>query len=101
MNRSNLSTLAHKSYFTILPLAFLFVNNLTKHLKINNMILVRLTWFSDFIQVLNCIRKHTTMSERLSKHILFTTIYLLQKQKLNHRNYSKQEIFVSNFIQAT
>jgi hypothetical protein len=41
------------------------------------------------------------MSEQLSKHILFTTIYLLQKQKLNHRNYSKQEIFMSNFIQAT
>jgi hypothetical protein len=31
-------------------------------------------------------------------HILFTTIYSLQKQKLNSRNYSKQEIFMRNFV---
>jgi hypothetical protein len=65
------------------------------------MILVRLTRLSNFKQLLNYIRKHTTKSEHLSRHILFTTIYLLQERKLNHRNYSKQKIIMSNFIQAT
>jgi hypothetical protein len=32
--------------------------------------------------------------------ILFTTIYLLHKQKLNHRNYSEQELNMGNFVQA-
>jgi hypothetical protein len=40
------------------------------------------------------------MSEQLSKHILFTTIYLSQEQKLNHRNYSMQKIILSNFVHA-
>jgi hypothetical protein len=35
------------------------------------------------------------------KIILFTTIYLLQKQKLNYINYSELEINMSIFIQAT
>jgi hypothetical protein len=39
--------------------------------------LVRLTWFYDFIQVLYSIRKHLTKNEYFSKHILFSTIYLL------------------------
>jgi DNA-binding transcriptional MerR regulator len=34
-------------------------------------------------------------------HNPFTTIYLLQEQKLNHRNYSKQQINMRNFIHAT
>jgi hypothetical protein len=33
-------------------------------------------------------------------YILFTIIYLLQKHELNHRNYSKQELNVSNFSWA-
>jgi hypothetical protein len=36
-----------------------------------------------------------------SKHILFTTIYLMEKHKLNYRNYSEQEIIMRNFVQAT
>jgi hypothetical protein len=32
--------------------------------------------------------------------IYCTTIYLLQKQKLNHRNYYKQKINMIYFIQA-
>jgi hypothetical protein len=32
--------------------------------------------------------------------ILFTGIYLPHEQKLNHRNYSKQKINLSNFVQA-
>jgi hypothetical protein len=34
-------------------------------------------------------------------HILFTTIYLLYKQKLNHTNYSAQEIIMKKFVQPT
>jgi hypothetical protein len=33
-------------------------------------------------------------------HILFTTIYLLHKPKLNHENYSEQELNMENFVQA-
>jgi hypothetical protein len=51
--------------------------------------LVRLTWFYDFIQVLYYARKPPTKNLYLPKHILFSTIYLLQEQKLNPRNYSK------------
>jgi hypothetical protein len=35
------------------------------------------------------------------KHTLFSTIYLLQKEILNHRNYFEQEINMINFVQAT
>jgi hypothetical protein len=42
----------------------------------------------DFMQVLNGIRKHPTKNECFPMHILFTTIYLLHKHKLNHGNYS-------------
>jgi hypothetical protein len=44
--------------------------------------------FSDFMQVLNSIRKHSTKNKYFTKQILSTTIYLLQEHKLNHRNYS-------------
>jgi hypothetical protein len=33
--------------------------------------------FSDFMHVLNSIRKHYTKNEYFTKHILFITIYLL------------------------
>jgi hypothetical protein len=52
---------------------------------------------SDVLQVLNSIRKHYTRKEYFPKPILFTIIYLLQKEKLNHRNYSSQKINISNF----
>jgi hypothetical protein len=32
-------------------------------------------------------------------HILFTTIYLLHKQKLNHGNYFEHELNMGNFVQ--
>jgi hypothetical protein len=41
----------------------------------------------DFIQVIYSMRKHYTRVEYFSKHILFSTFYLLQDQKLNPRNY--------------
>jgi hypothetical protein len=52
----------------------------------------------DFMQVLNSIRKYHTMIEHFYKHILFSTIYLLQEQKLNPNKYSEQEINMSNFV---
>jgi hypothetical protein len=62
--------------------------------------LVRLAWFSNFMHVLNIERKHSTKNEHLSRHILFTPIYFLQKQKLNHNNYSEPKINMRHFIQA-
>jgi hypothetical protein len=58
---------------------------------------VRLTWFSDFIQVVNIIRKHYTNNEYFPRHIVFTTIYLLQEHKLNPRNYSEHKIIMIIF----
>jgi hypothetical protein len=34
-------------------------------------------------------------------YILFTIIYLLQEQKLNPRDYSKQELIMIIFVQPT
>jgi hypothetical protein len=53
------------------------------------------------MQVLHITRKYYTKNEYFHKHILFTIIYLLQEQKLNHINYSEQEINMDNFVQAT
>jgi hypothetical protein len=58
---------------------------------------MHLIMFYDFIQVLNSIKKHPTMNEYFSRHIIFTIIYLLQEQKLNPRIYSEQELNMSNF----
>jgi hypothetical protein len=54
----------------------------------------------EFIQVLYSVRKHYTKVRYFPKHILFIIIYLLQEQYLNYRNYSGQEIIMSNFVQA-
>jgi hypothetical protein len=53
------------------------------------------------MQVLHIKRMHPTKNEYVSKHILFSTIYLLQEQELNHRIYSKWELIMSIFVQAT
>jgi hypothetical protein len=53
---------------------------------------------SDFMHILNSIRKHYNKNEYFSMPHLFTTIYLLQEQKLNPKNYSMQEINMSYFI---
>jgi hypothetical protein len=45
--------------------------------------------FSDFIQVLNSARDVYTKNHYFSNSKLFSKIYLLQKQRLNPRNYSK------------
>jgi hypothetical protein len=59
---------------------------------------MNLNMLSKFIQVLNSIRKYYTKNKYYPKHVLFTTIYLLQEQKLNHRNYSEHKINMINFV---
>jgi hypothetical protein len=51
-----------------------------------------------FMQALNIKRKHPTKNEYFPMHILFTTIYLLQEQRLNHMNYYMQKINMRNFV---
>jgi hypothetical protein len=48
--------------------------------------LINLNMLYDVIQVLNIKRKHSTKNEHFSQHALFSTIYSLQKKKLNHSN---------------
>jgi hypothetical protein len=60
---------------------------------------VSLNHFSDYVLVLNSIRNHPIQNECFCIHILFTTIYLLHKQKLNHGNYSEQELNMKKFVQ--
>jgi hypothetical protein len=61
------------------------------------MILISL---SDFMWVLHSIYSHPIKNEYFSKHIVFTTIYLLQKQKLNPKTYSEQETIMRIFVQS-
>jgi hypothetical protein len=62
---------------------------------------MNLIMLSDFfVQVLNSKRKHPTKNEYFPMYILFTIFYLLQEQKLNHRNYSKQKIIMRSFVYA-
>jgi NADPH-dependent 7-cyano-7-deazaguanine reductase QueF len=56
---------------------------------------------SNFTQVLNSTRKHSIKNEYFPMPILFTIIYLMQKQKLDYINYYEHEINMSNFVQAT
>jgi hypothetical protein len=51
------------------------------------------------MQVLNSVRNIYTKNYYFSKHIVFTTISLLQKQRLNPRNYSKQKIIIKFFYE--
>jgi hypothetical protein len=62
---------------------------------------VSLNHFSNFILVLNSMSNHPTKNECFCMHILFTTINLLYKQKLNHENYSAHELDMGNFVQVT
>jgi hypothetical protein len=89
MNRSNLIKLTHTSYFTHLPLASLFINKLTNHWKFNNMHFMNLNMLYDIIHALNVNWNHPTKNEYFPKHIPFSTLYLLQEQKLNPKNYSE------------
>jgi hypothetical protein len=56
---------------------------------------------SYFMQGLNSTREFATKNYYFPMHILFTIIYLLQEQELNHRIYSKQELIMSIFVHST
>jgi hypothetical protein len=56
---------------------------------------------SDFMQVLNSARDMYTKNYYFSNSKLFSTISLLQKQRLNPENYSKKEIIMKFFAWAT
>jgi hypothetical protein len=45
---------------------------------------MNLIMLSDFMQVLNILRKHPTKNEYFSMHILFSTIHLMHEHNLNH-----------------
>jgi hypothetical protein len=53
---------------------------------------VSLTILYYFMQGLTSTREFATKNYYFPMHILFTIIYLLQEQQLNHRNYSKPEL---------
>jgi hypothetical protein len=55
----------------------------------------------DFMQVTYSTREHHAKNEDFSMHMLFTTIYLIQEQKLNPNKYSDLEINMSKFVQST
>jgi hypothetical protein len=48
----------------------------------------------DFMQVVSSIKKQITNIEYFPKHILFTTIYLMQEQKLNPNKYYEKDIII-------
>jgi 4-hydroxy-3-methylbut-2-en-1-yl diphosphate synthase IspG/GcpE len=56
---------------------------------------------SDFMQVLNSARDIYTKNYHFSNSKLFSTISLLQKQRLNPGNYSEHEIIMKLFARAT
>jgi hypothetical protein len=58
------------------------------------MIFMNLIMLFDFVQVRNILRKHPTKNEYFFMHILFTIVYLLQKQILNPRNSSEQALIM-------
>jgi hypothetical protein len=55
----------------------------------------------DFIQVLNSANEVYTKNYFFSNSKIFSTISLLQKQRLKPGNYSKQEIIMKHFLWAT
>jgi hypothetical protein len=67
-------------------------------MKINNMHYMNLILLSNFLQVLYSARKFPTKNLYFSKHILFSTIYLLQEQKLNTSNYPRKELIMGIFV---
>jgi hypothetical protein len=58
---------------------------------------MNLTRVYDFIQVIHIKRSYSTKYDYFCTHILFTTIYLQQRQKLKHNKYSEQKINMSYF----
>jgi hypothetical protein len=59
---------------------------------------IYLIMFSDFLLVLHSARKLYTKNQHFSNYKLFSTISLLEKQRLNPTNYSKPEIVTELFV---
>jgi hypothetical protein len=57
--------------------------------------------FYDFMKILYGAGNLPIKNQYFSKHILFSTIYLLQAQNLNLTNYSKQEAITNIFAWTT
>jgi hypothetical protein len=53
---------------------------------------------SNFLQVLYSARKFSTKNSYFPMHKLFYRISLLWEQRLNPRNYSKQELILEIFV---
>jgi hypothetical protein len=53
---------------------------------------------SSFLQVLNSVRDVYTKNHYFYNSKLFSTISLLQKQRLNPKNYSKHELIMELFV---
>jgi hypothetical protein len=66
-------------------------------LKFNKKLFMNLTMLYDFMQVLNSIRSSLPRRTYFTKHILFTTIYLLQERKFNHKKIYEQELNMGQF----
>jgi hypothetical protein len=81
-----------------LPLEILVFKKLNTTSKFNNLRFPPLIMLSDFMQVLSSAKDAYTKNYYFSKHVLFTTNSLLQKQRLNPRNYSKQELIMKLFV---
>jgi hypothetical protein len=63
-----------------------------------NLGFIHLIMLYDFMQVLNSARDNYTKNYYFSNSKIFSTISLLQKQRLNPGNYSKQEIIMKLFV---
>jgi hypothetical protein len=61
---------------------------------------MHLIFFFNFLQVLYSARKFYTKKQYFPKHKLFYTLSLLQEQRLNPRNYSKQELIMGILVWA-
>jgi hypothetical protein len=62
---------------------------------------IHLIIFYDFIHVLHGARKLYTKNQHFSNPKIFSIISLLQKQRLNPRNYYKQELIMELFVHST
>jgi hypothetical protein len=61
---------------------------------------MHLILLADFLQVLSSESKFYTKRQYFPKHNLFYAISLLQEERLNPINYSKQELIMGMFVWA-
>jgi hypothetical protein len=77
MIKNILLILTYKSYFTQLFISLLIYLLNIKSYKINNMHSMSLNKLYDFIHIVYNIRKYYTKVGYFTKHIIFSTIYLM------------------------